>query len=81
MKIKAPFSFHSVPVKIATGQAAGDKWYLAPFCLWSRRVYTGQTNCFGSLLTRVKVSWDYARPGQYLGTMSEHSGKSYWRPW
>lgn len=70
--IKAPFILHTVAVPLHTGQAQGDKWYLAPFKLCKIRL-------FWHGIPTWAMRWTYDRPGQYLGNMSEYGGKQSWR--
>lgn len=74
MRIRAPFELHKVAIDTSTGQASGERWYLAPFTLWRRRVLGVQVH--------TKTSFDYARDpkiAQYLGSMSFYAGRETWR--
>lgn len=71
MKIKAPFALKQVSVNIESGQAAGDHWLIAPFCMRRMRVL-GQI--------RALFVWDYSiERAQLIGTLNEFAGRFTWR--
>lgn len=79
MKIRAPFTLHTVGVVPMSGQAPGEYWYMVPFRLWKRRVFAPGSSLAG---TRSKLSFEYATSpseGQLIGSMAFYAGQSTWR--
>jgi len=71
--VRAPFILQTLS-GCKPGEAPGDRWYIVPFQLWKRRVYSQYPR------TVVKLSFDYALgAGQYVGVMIANRGKEVWR--
>lgn len=75
MRIQAPFILHEVQ-NTDPAQASHTKFFLAPFCVWRRKVFAQYPK------TRWLVSFDYDRSrsgSQYIGSLMSYAGRESWR--